>query len=251
MNKTYGLIFLTNIFKYDIICTIYGDKLGGFMKIIVSNRLLEFSDEELDSMYIDRGQEGSVYHFEDEAYKIYHTMCLKTRLDEESCLKLKEIPTTNVLMPKELIYNTSNQFIGYSTSFIVPESYVKIWRLKVKEFIHKIDRVYDDLRILSERHVSVADLNLDNFIYHDGFYFIDPGSYAIEPEIVSTSKVLLDNWEEFRRFIVDELFTSYMNSKKKDKIIYKFLGEEYLPDMLVGDYYESETVKQYLKRITS
>ena len=59
------------------------NKLGGFMKIIVSDRLLEFSDKELDSMQIDYGQEGTVYRFEDEAYKIYHVMCLKTRLDEE------------------------------------------------------------------------------------------------------------------------------------------------------------------------
>ena len=221
------------------------------MKIIVNDKLLEFTDKELASMYIDYGQEGTVYRFHDEAYKIYHSLCLKARLDKDTCEKLTKIPTKYILMPKELIYNTSKQFIGYSTPFIVPNPYVHIWRLKVSEFIHKIDKVYEDLKLLADNHISVIDLNLDNLCYHDDFYFVDPGSYCIEPEIVSTSYLFSENQTELSRFLVDELFTCSMNQEKKDKIFYHFLGADYLPDLLVGDYEPSDTVNQYLKRITS
>ena len=68
--------------------------------------------------YIDKGEEGSVYRYQDKAIKIYHDYPRKTTASLELLKVLKTINTQRILMPIDILMETSNKAKGYITPFI-------------------------------------------------------------------------------------------------------------------------------------
>ena len=58
--------------------------------------------------YIDKGEEGSVYRYQDKAIKIYHDYPRKTTASLELLKVLKTINTQRILMPIDILMENKN-----------------------------------------------------------------------------------------------------------------------------------------------
>lgn len=219
------------------------------MKLYVDNQELHFSEDDLDEYYVDEGQEAVIYHYGDYAYKIYKSHCPKYRLEQEDCEMMMTIPTEKILLPRGIIFDENHRFTGYYTNFIEKQPTHKILDLKLKNFISQLDDVYQDIQLLSENHILVHDMSIPNFCYHDGFYFVDPGSYLFVDDF-PTSFLDSFNREAFTNFLVQEIFGKTLSlSRKKVFYLKNYLNEfSYISDALVEESVE-ESVKKYVKNI--
>ncbi len=224
------------------------------MILYMDSRRIVLPEEDLEYLKIDRGNEGTVYFFEDYALKVYHPTSRKIRLDESSCKEMIQVPTHNILLPRGVLYDQRKKFNGYYTEYIpVRHAMYEILSMKMREFIEKVEDVYQELLILADNHISVYDFHPDNFIYDLDFFFVDPGSYIIEIR-KDFYQLLLENQEVWRDFIIDHIFSGMVfgkNKKKQTQIKDHFSDCLYLPDVLHREALPNETVKQYAKRIAS
>ena len=223
------------------------------MKLYVQDKYYDFSREELEEMRLGSGEEGTVYRMGDFALKVYHASCAKIRLSEDACQKMYSISSHYVFLPRGPIRDESKKFNGYFENVLLRDSFGDIPGLKMPVFIQQIDGVYDDLSLLSNHHILVADFRLDNCYYDDGFYFYDPGSFTIEKDF-SYQDLQRKNRKVFNDFLIHDVFTDFIfcgRQKKRLKLEDYFLGCDYLPDIIKEDAKENETLKKYLKRITS
>lgn len=220
----------------------------------MDGRKLTFTPDDLEDMYLDHGEEGMVYYFEDYALKIYHEKCGKVRLDEKTCLKMIPIKTYSILLPRGVIRDLRQKFIGYYTDYIPAHHGMKdILSLRMGDFTEKVNDVYTDLDTLAKNSISVYDFHPKNFVYDTDFFFLDPGSYQTET-LLTYPQILKENQEVLSEFITDEMFAKQVfgNSKKKLRIIRDhFSPTFYLPEMFEAEASKDETVKQYVKRIAA
>ena len=223
-----------------------------YLKDEEQTRKLTLSSEDLIDMYLDEGEEGTVYKYDAYALKVYHPNCRKVRIDEKTCERLMELRNLTYLvqMPQGMILNQMKSFNGYYTYYVLAHCLQEIYSLPMRIFTGLVKDVYRELSILSDHHISVCDFHLGNFCYDGNFNFVDPGSYELEDEL-SYVQLLTKNQTEFSRFITEDLLALLMfpHKKKRQKMIDHFEGIEYLPDILEDESDGKETVKKYIKRI--
>ncbi len=219
------------------------------MKIRIGKKLFEFSEEELDSMYIDEGMEGTIYRFNDDALKIYCDFPRKDRLNEDEAYKLSKIKTDRILLPKDLIYDENNKFIGYSTKFIENIDFKNASYLSVYDFCNEMDLVYKDLKLLNDKGVDVEDYSLYNLLFDGSIYFIDPGSHRF---VNDDGLLHRDNRYRLNEFLVWNLipYMTDMSRAKRNKFRREIdLSDEFV-DFMRYESLEDESVKSFIKRIT-
>ncbi len=221
------------------------------LRILFEGELLEFSEDELNYMYLDEGNESEVYRYGREALKIYKPYCRKDRLSEEDVLRLSKIYTQRLLLPNVAIKNADTlAFVGYSTPFIYKHPKDAVTRIRMSKFLDELDIIESDLRVLSANGVEVEDLHMDNVLY-DGHLFIgDPGSYTFNEED-SRSRVYTHNLKILSRFVKHEVFDMIkVPRKRRISLNDRYDDSMYIGDQLRDDMLEKETVRQFVKRMT-
>lgn len=221
------------------------------MRLLVGKELVELSDEYLSTMFIGTGREANVYRYGNEALKL-HNLSDVSKLSLEDALRLSEINTTRVLLPKRMIYNPDDgEFLGYTTEFISKRPIMDLFRMNVFNFANEIDVMEADVLKLSDCRVEIDDFILKNTVYGNGhMYLVDPGSFAFfENRRVNVHG---SNEYEFRDYVVYELLSRVAYSRRrKDYIDSIFYGyDASITDIIRETARENETVKQYVKRIT-
>lgn len=221
------------------------------MRILLGDKLLEFTEEELDYMYLDEGNESEVYRYGDVVLKIYKPYCIKDRLCEEDVLKLSRISTKRILMPSEVIRNADNgDFIGYSLPYV--EKYPRdcILRMKMKDFLSELDIVLSDVETLSKRYVDIEDLHVDNILYNGKFFIGDPGSFEFRRNS-PVGRIYRDNISSLNNFVTREVFSLVNLSKaKRLEMLSMFDDYDYIGEQLRDDVKSRDTISAYVKRMT-
>lgn len=220
------------------------------MKIVLNDKLLEFSDDELDYMYIDEGNESEVYKYGDVALKIYKPYCRKERLREEDVVRLREISTKRFLMPKDIIRDEFGKFIGYTLPFIYKYPSSTIGRISMIEFLDELDIVCCDIELLAQRGIDIEDLHIDNVLYNDKFFIGDPGSFEFKKSSL-VGRIYRDNIYSLNRFVINDIFgLAKLSRPKKDIIDEMFDDYYYIGDQIREDVRPKESVVSYVKRKT-
>ena len=222
------------------------------MLIRLDDEIVDFTDIDKEDGYINSGLEGDVFYYKGMALKIYHDLSYgKERLDEESCRKLQEIQTNHFLLPRKMVYDENNRFIGYCTLYIPPKPIKRIYNLSVDEFREKIKPLDDEMHYLASRKVKVSDLMMCNFIYNSGFYFIDPGEYRLLRDKPS-EEIYVEGLSNLSKFVVWDILarSSSLTISQKQRLLamYNEAGS-YMP--IIEEGKSSETIKEFVKRITS
>lgn len=221
------------------------------MRLLIGEKLVEFSDEQLDYMYIDEGTEAEVYKFGNSVLKVYKPFCSKYRLSENDADTLTKINTQRILLPRELLRDPDTlEFKGYSTPFIKACSRSALLNLKMEQFLGELEVLEDDMELLAIHGVDVADFILENMIYDGKIYFCDPGSYIINLKTRS-GYIHQNNICELNNFVLNHLFPLVKISKaKREAYNSNYLESECLSWQMRDNCITGETIKQHIKRMT-
>ena len=228
------------------------------MKYIINGRTYEFEKEDLDSMFIDEGEEGCCYRVrnyrDDFVMKIHHEDPEKVFLDEDTCKIMKEIKTERILLPNDLIYDQDGKYLGYTMDFIEYKR-PKIRNLKIGKVVDEFYTLEKDVDKLSSNYVYIDDLRIFNTIFSNGIYICDPGSFSLAENNNQKrfagyyNKKMINEYE-----IVEVIFNLLKFNKKEQELLKKvFLdNEEYVSDVirLLG-YDKEEIAKTYFKELVS
>lgn len=167
--------------------------------------------------FLGSGCEGEVFKWKNYALKIKYNDTIGLSYDD--CHYMRNIATSNILMPKGIFYS-NNRYSGYTTRYISHISNFNLIDVPKDYLINNIlIPIEEDLRILSNRKVTLSDLTLSNTIKNDSLYLIDPGSYVVLKDLSSES-INSINLEELR----DYLNTLINQELKKYKLNYE-IGE--------------------------
>lgn len=140
------------------------------------------------SEYKAQGGEGMVYVKNGLAYKIYHDP--SKMIPEGKILELKKIATSNVLGPKDVLFNpTSKQPVGFTMPFVDNVEYLtKMFSRKFKTdngitpemIVNLVTQMQKQLNDLHHEGIIVGDYNEMNFLVDSNYkipYHIDVDSY--------------------------------------------------------------------------
>ena len=220
------------------------------MKILLKDELLEFSDDDLNYMYLGEGEEAEVYKYGREVLKIYKKYCRKNRLGEDASVFLSQIETKRFLLPKKIIHDpVDGSFIGYSMPFKYSYPSLVIVRLKMISFLDELDIIRDDIRILSNEYVDIDDLNMDNVLYDGSLFMGDPGSFEFRCDYPSS--LYKKNIRILNSFVKDDVFGLINLSKdRRREVSYMFDDDVYIGEQIRDEVKPKETVAQFVKRIS-
>lgn len=149
------------------------------------------------------GCEGKVYYNEktNEAVKIqYNDINKITSLSEEDALRLCDIPTNYILLPRKLVYNEKGKYQGYTTTYIPKNKEIDeldVEKYTIKNLMAILMKLYKDAYEMSKYGLCINDvLSEGNYIFNGMYYLIDPGLYyfsekdALERNIVALNQFI-------------------------------------------------------------
>lgn len=221
------------------------------MKLLIGDQEIEFSNDELDYMFIDEGSEAEVFQYKDEVLKLYKDFCRKYRLSEEEASALINIPTKRILLPKKIIkIPDSLDFKGYTTQFIKTCSRSVIPNMKMDHFLDELEVLESDMKLLADNDVDVDDFNLENMLYDGCMYFCDPGSFTFRRGSRDGS-IYRNNISQLNTFVLNDLFGMVKVSKvKRQAYNINYDDSERLSWQIRDNTVPGETIKQHIRRMT-
>lgn len=221
------------------------------MVFFIGKEKVDLSKNKLDDLFVNKGFEGSVYVYKKEAIKLYSDkLKYRKKLTESEVLKLRKIPTKRILLPVNPIYDEWNDFVGYSTEFKIEAPKERIGLLPIGYLKEQLIELKEDIKLLSESHVRMDDLNLGSLLMtQNGLFLCDPGAYRID---VNSSPEVLEkaNIEDVNYFFSQLVFYHCLKLTKNEKVkLSKVfpIKKEYIgdridiqkPKQLVNSYFKS------------
>jgi len=138
--------------------------------------------------YKASGGQGILYLKDDLLYKIYHD--ITTLIPEQKIYELRYLSSIdNLIVPKDSIYNTSNERIGFTLKYVDNAEYLcKLFtmsfknrnNLTIKQIADIVDSMKDTLIKIHQKNIVVGDYNEMNFLIDNKFrkvFHIDTDSY--------------------------------------------------------------------------
>ena len=226
------------------------------MKYIIKGKTFDFSEEDLDYLYLGEGTEATCYRIRDYendfVMKIHHDKPEKTTLDKETCKIIKNIDTERIKLPNELIYDEDGNYLGYTIDYVDYKK-PKIRSLKISKLVDDFYTLERDIDKLTKNNIYVDDLNIGNTIFSDGIYICDPGSFSIAEEKDEKRYLNYYNRTNINEYEIDEIifnlfrFTTRERNRIRDLI---FSDDEYLSDILkyLG-FDKEEKANNYFKQL--
>ena len=131
--------------------------------------------------YLDKGEEGSVYRYQDKAIKIYHDYPRKTTASLDLLKVLKTIDTKRILMPIDILMESSNKAKGYITLFIEGNKDI-VYNYPKDKLLEELSFLDDDFATLGKESIAIGDLRESNYLSNEtGFFLFDYGDYYQKP----------------------------------------------------------------------
>ena len=192
------------------------------MLLYIDDEKVNFSKSDLENRYINKGREGKVYQYRNEALKIYtDELKYRKKLTESEVIKMSSILTDRILLPKRPIYNESKEFIGYTTSFKIEAPKERIGLMKFKDLISDLELIKNDIDIISKNNIELDDLNCGSLLMTQSNLFIgDPGAYTISNSS-DTSDLYNYNVKKMNYYFTRMIFLEYLKLTKKEKEVLK------------------------------
>lgn len=215
------------------------------MKLVIGERMLNMTPEELDKLYLNEGSEGVIYRNGEEVYKIYKDNPLVTKLSLDGVNRLRKLKLKRFIVPNGPIFDEDGNFIGYSSKYLNEEKFSKIFDLDGKTFKRELRLLLEDVKQLTKNGIEIDDLHLSNLVLSDGsLYFIDMGGFkhSDDEDLEAT------NMFRFKYFIVSKLLSLPLSKKNRKKFESKFLESEDF-DSFISSIDDNESVKNFSKRV--
>lgn len=191
-----------------------------------NNNYIIIEENKLGNQYIEigSGREGIVYKYNDAlAIKIFK----KDEIDFSNIReRLKylidtEIKVNNVVFPKHVVINSSNEILGYSMKLIKFNKYKSFFNLyeckNNEEFINYFKQIQDTMKELHKNNIFIGDFNPNNIMIDKDNkpLFIDTINYATEKYGFLH--------ESYNSLIYEKLFKEKCSKLDNDKFMFSFL----------------------------
>lgn len=153
------------------------------IKIIVNKKQITLTDRE----YKAAGGEGTVFVKDDTAYKVYHDA--KKMIPVGKIQELSMISHSEVLAPTDVIYDMSNQPVGFTMKYVdgvefLCKLFTKSFRddnnLASQSVVDLVVKMQQVLQHIHNKQILVVDYNEMNFLLSNGFdtvFHIDVDSW--------------------------------------------------------------------------
>lgn len=127
---------------------------------------------------IATGKTGNVYHYRNEALKIF-VEGEEPPIEEGTARYLQDISTSRILLPKKLLfYNTA--FRGYTLKLIPKKGLSrKIVNTDKGDLLSEIFELECDTEVLSRKKILLNGISPENSIFNGKFFITDPSKYRI------------------------------------------------------------------------
>lgn len=122
--------------------------------------------------------------------KIFKSHINLTEKEQKCEILMKSSVSANVIKPMGLVYNESNEFIGYSMSYIKGDDFKRLSNKKyvlknnitLKDILKMTNDINDMLLTLHKNDIYIGDLNDSNILFDSNFnvYFIDCDSWSVD-----------------------------------------------------------------------
>lgn len=224
------------------------------------------------------GIESSVYKYKELAFKVFKAYSNRLHLSKNDIEYMSKINTRRILLPKYAIREEESigKIDGYAMEFISGNE--NILDTLIYDLLNELEYIETDIKVLSEYLVSIQDLTLKNYVYSNGLYLIDPGSYGvgkidnlkicydlvnIETLSEKEKQILIEvhNHEIFDEFTLSLLISSYLIEKgnlsyfqelaKYLRIKKHILKASNYLSVLEEENCNDMTVREYVKQIYS
>lgn len=146
-------------------------------KVIVDeNKLISSGYSRIGNVYIfDNEHVIKLYHYINSSYNDYR----KNRLDILHQQKVKKF-----IMPLDIAYDMEGNIIGYTMKYVKGKEGKSILNLSSKFLIEELEKIYDEVSILSQNNIVIDDLAACNLIVNkSGIYFIDTDDYIVRTRL--------------------------------------------------------------------
>lgn len=206
-----------------------------------------------DKNCFNSGSEGEIFVIKDKAYKIYYPNAIKN-MDNTIIICHKEmtkIKTQQIILPSNLIYDTTNTFCGYVNPLIPgnPDDKTGIIKMPSKMFVRNLKILEKDSTILGENLILMEDLYYDNYQYDretETMYLLDPSRYTREANLekldcirknIKCLNILIEEllYLDFKKYKPVKTFSprrkakyliTRIKDKKKDQLYSEFFEKE-------------------------
>jgi hypothetical protein len=169
--------------------------------------------------FVSKGGEGSIYHKDDLAYKIYED--LSKMIPEAKIKELETLDKPNIVRPLDIIFDSTKAIVGFTMDWLGDETnalcklFTNSFRdangITIDQTTELVENIKDTIFFIHNKNCLMVDGNEFNYLVGKDFitpYFIDVNSYqtpnfnatAIMPSIRdwSTQKfTTLSDWFSF------------------------------------------------------
>lgn len=211
--------------------------------------------------YMDKGEEGAVYRYQDKAIKIYHEPPRKRIVSPSLLEELKAINTNRINLPIEaLVAEKTNKNEGYITQFLEGNR-EDVYFYEKQKLLEELCYLDGDFKILGKESIVIGDLRLSNYLSNQtGLYLFDCGDYYKSSIKTDTTNM---NKKEFQTFFVYNLVgTRLMEEGRKQNLPDQMITSMYrkaryelthhkegLIGYLEKNMQEEESLNHYVKRL--
>ena len=121
-----------------------------------------------------------------------------------------------------------------------------IWKLSSKFFIEELEKVYEEVSILSKNNIVLDDLVSCNLIVNEsGIYFIDTDDYKIRTRLDYEKNMKDSNFNI--NTLLKEIFARSYRYRKNDTINNMFDSYDIFYKEAINYYKPNQTVKTLVK----
>ena len=231
-------------------CVIISLLWGDSVILFINNKLYEFSESNLNDMYLDEGKEGVIYQYKGYVLKIYHPRIRKARLSENDVLKLMKIHTSRFLLPLGLIYNDKKKFCGYYAKKVMTSSLDYIFNIRLSYLFDELKAFEEEIELLTNKQIEINDFIGINVLYDDHFYMCDPGSFLFN-SFCSLELLRKMNYKKLNQFFIEDIIGKGCSTRKLNNI-YRCFDDISVPlsEQIANIGNPNETIRQFVKRIS-
>ena len=170
-------------------------------------------------------------------YNDYH----RNRLDILSKLKVKKF-----IMPLDIVYDVEGNIIGYTMKYVPGKDGDAILGLSSKFLIEELEKVYDEVSILSKNNIVLDDLAACNLIVNEsGIYFIDTDDYIIRTSLDYDKNMKDSNFNI--NTLLKDIFAKGYFYRKNDNVNNMFDSYDIFYKEAARYYKPNQTVKSLVK----
>lgn len=218
------------------------------MEVFISDKNVYVDENKLISSGYTRT--GNVYLLNDEeVIKLYH--CVNTCYNDYYRKRLdilSKLCVANFIMPLETVYDKEGNIIGHTMKYIKGKEGDAILKLSSKLLIEELEKLCEEVSILSQNNIVLDDLVPCNVIVNkSGIFFIDTDDYIIRNRL-DYNKNMVDSNFNINIFLKD-IFARGFSYKKNDYVDRIFDSYDVFCKEAMHYYKPNQTVKSLVKRM--